>query len=139
MLGPTLEKGYGELAKLHDAGVIPSGSVPVLQERLDLGVCICGTPLTEESDARQHVVHLIDTQRTVDDKRKILTELYHAAKVDLQRGTNAGTTWLNEIDRLERTRLNNRRAKQSATDQLRVLRDKIERIDQARVNDARKG
>ncbi len=138
MLESTLAKGFGELAKLHDAGVIPSGSVPVLQERLDLEVCICGTPLTEGSDTRQHVVRLIESQRTIDDKRKVLTELHHAAKVDLQRGTNAAPSWLNEIDSLERTRLNNRRAIQSARDQLKILREKIARIDQARINDARK-
>src|SRR6266568_3215901 len=138
MLESTIAKGFGELAKLHDAGVIPSGSVPVLQERLDLEVCICGTPLTEGSDTRQHVVRLIESQRTIDDKRKVLTELHHAAKVDLQRGTNAAPSWLNEIYSLERTRLNNRRAIQSARDQLKILREKIARIDQARINDARK-
>jgi len=83
-------------------------------------------------------VRLIESQRTIDDKRKVLTELHHAAKVDLQRGTNAAPSWLNEIDSLERTRLNNRRAIQSARDQLKILREKIARIDQARINDARK-
>ena len=34
LLSPTLDKGFSQLAKLHDAGVIPSASIPVLQERL---------------------------------------------------------------------------------------------------------
>ena len=52
MLSLTLDKGFGQLRKLHDAGVIPSASVPVFQERLDIEECICGTPLTKGSDAR---------------------------------------------------------------------------------------
>jgi DNA sulfur modification protein DndD len=138
MLGSVLEKGFGELAKLHDAGVIPSGSVPVLEERLDLRVCICGTPLTEGSEARQHVEHLISAQRTIDDKRKVLTELHHAAKVDLQRGDNAASSWIVSVNSLEKTRLNNRKAMASAEDELKVCRDKIQRIDKAKINEARK-
>lgn len=138
MLGPILEKGFGELAKLHDAGIIPSGSVPVLEERLDLKICICGTPLTEGSEARQHVEHLIAAQRTVDDKRKVLTELHHAAKVDLQRGTNAASSWTTSVTSLERTRLNNRKVMATAEDELKVCRDKIQRIDKAKINEARK-
>ena len=138
MLGSVLDKGFGELAKLHDAGVIPSGSVPVLEERLDLGVCICGTPLAEGSEARQHVEHLISAQRTVDDKRKVLTELHHAAKVDLQRGENAASSWIVSVNSLEKTRLNNRKAMASAEDELKVCREKIRRIDKAKVNEARK-
>ena len=136
--GPVLESGFAELAKLHDAGVIPSGSVPVLEERLDLGKCICGTLLTEGSDARRHVEHLIAAQRTIDDKRKVLTELHHAAKVDLQRGANAGPDWIALVVSLEKTRLNNRKAMATAEDQLRVCREKIQRIDKARINEARK-
>jgi DNA sulfur modification protein DndD len=138
MLGSVLDKGFGELAKLHDAGVIPSGSVPVLEERLDLGVCICGTPLTEGSEARQHVKHLISAQRTVDDKRKVLTELHHAAKVDLQRGENAASSWIVSVNSLEKTRLNNRKAMASAEDELKVCQEKIRRIDKAKINEARK-
>ena len=138
MLGSVLDKGFGELAKLHDAGVIPSGSVPVLEERLDLRVCICGTPLTEGSEARQHVEHLISAQRTVDDKRKVLTELHHAAKVDLQRGENAASSWIVSVNSLEKTRLNNRKAMASAEDELKVCQEKIRRIDKAKINEARK-
>jgi DNA sulfur modification protein DndD len=138
MLGPVLEKGFSELAKLHDAGIIPSGSVPVLEERLDLRVCICGTPLTDGSEARQHVEHLISAQRTVDDKRKVLTELHHAAKVDLQRGDNAASSWIVSVNSLEKTRLNNRKGMAAAEDELKVSRDKIRRIDKARINEARK-
>ena len=138
MLGSVLEKGFSELAELHDAGVIPSGSVPVLEERLDLKICICGTPLTEGSEARQHVEHLISAQRTVDDKRKVLTELHHAAKVDLQRGNNAASSWIVSVNSLEKTRLNNRKAITSAEDELKVCQDKIRRIDKAKINEARK-
>lgn len=138
LIGPTLDKGFGELAKLHHAGVIPSASIPVLEERIVLKSCICGTPLTDGSEARKHVQDLIATQRTIDDERRRLTELYHAAKVDLQRETNAARDWTRSLETLERTRLNNRKARQTAENQLKVLGEKIRRIDKGAITDVRK-
>ncbi len=138
LLGTVLEAGFGELAKLHQAGVIPSGSISVLEERLELRECVCGASLTEGSDARRHVEHLIATQRTVDDKRKVLTELYHAAKVDLQRGNNAASDWILSLASLERTRLTNRKAITNAQDQLKICKQKIEQIDRVGINEVRK-
>jgi DNA sulfur modification protein DndD len=138
LLNTRLNRGFAELATLHEAGVIPSGSVPVLEERLDLEECICGTPLAVGSEARRRVEALIANQRTIDDKRKVLTELHHAAKVDLQRGSNAASDWLAELASLERTRLNNRKAMATADDQLKISREKIGRIDKIGINECRK-
>ncbi len=138
LLSPTLDKGFSQLAKLHDAGVIPSASIPVLQERLTLEECICGTALTKGSGARKHVEDLIAAQRTIDDERRRLTELYHAAKVDLQREANAARDWTRSLETLERTRLNNRKARENADGQLKVLNEKIKRIDKGAITDARK-
>jgi DNA sulfur modification protein DndD len=138
LMGPTLGKGYAQLVALHDAGVIPSGSIPVLEERLDLGVCICGTELSPGTETRLAVENLIALQKTVDDKRKLLTELHHAAKVDLQRETTVASDWLNDLNGLERTRLNNRKVESAAKDQLRVCEEKLSRIDEASVDQVRK-
>lgn len=138
LLRPKLSIGFDQLAKLHDAGVIPSGSVPVLQERLDIGVCICGTTLAEGSAARRNVEELIDRQRTVDKKRKGLTELHHATKVDLQRARHAGADWLTRLTSTERARLANRKAAATAAEQLRICEEKLARIDEAGIEDSRK-
>jgi DNA sulfur modification protein DndD len=138
LLGPTLRQGFSHLAVLHDAGIIPSGSIPVIQERLDLGVCICGTDLIEGTEARKNVVDLVQQQTGVDERRKVLTELHHASRVDLQREDSAGRIWLEELGGLEKARLHNRRAEVAARDQLRVCKDKLEKIDEANIDQCRK-
>jgi DNA sulfur modification protein DndD len=138
VMGSRLTVGFNELVKLHDAGIIPSGSVPVLAERLQIGKCVCGTPLTPGSKERQNLEELIDRQKTVDAKRKGLTELHNAARVDLQRVATAGPNWVARLDNLERTRLSNRKAAEAAAQQLQICEEKLARIDQARLADARK-
>jgi DNA sulfur modification protein DndD len=133
-----LTVGFHELVKLHDAGIIPSGSVPVLAERLQIGTCVCGTLLTPGSEARQHLVELIERQKTVDAKRKGLTELHNSARVDLQRAAIAASDWVARLDNLERARLSNRKAAEAAAQQLQICEEKLARIDQARLADARK-
>jgi DNA sulfur modification protein DndD len=138
LAGAKLESGFGHLVKLHDAGVIPSGSIPVLQERLDLKRCICGTDLSPGTDARDTVEALIAYQRTVDESRKILTELHHAAKVDLQRKSTAADEWLSELADLERTRLTNQKALQAAQERARLCEERIAKIDKTAIEESRK-
>lgn len=137
-MGIRLTVGFGELVKLHDAGIIPSGSVPVLAERLQIGTCVCGTSLEPGSEARRHLEELIERQKTVDAKRKDLTELHNAARVDLQRGVTAASDWAARLDTLERARLSNRKAAEAAAQQLQICEEKLARIDQTRLADARK-
>jgi DNA sulfur modification protein DndD len=84
------------------------------------------------------VEELIARQRTIDDKRRALTELHHASKGDLYRAEGAGVEWLSALESLERTRLNNRKAMSAAQDQLKVCDEKIERIKRAGVEECRK-
>lgn len=137
LLGLRLNEGFAQLAKLHDAGIIPSGSVPVLEERLEIGTCVCGTDLSEGTDARERLEHLIAHQRTVDLKRKGLTELHHASKADLQRGGNATSDWLAGLTRIEKARLSNRKAEETAKEQLRICEEKLARIKESGVEQTR--
>jgi DNA sulfur modification protein DndD len=137
-IGTRLTVGFDELVKLHDAGIIPSGSVPVLAERLQIGTCVCGTSLKRGSDARRHLEELIERQKTVDARRKGLTELHNATRVDLQRAATAGSDWAERLNSLERVRLSNRKAAEAAAQQLQICEEKLARIDEARLVDARK-
>jgi DNA sulfur modification protein DndD len=137
-MGSRLTTGFDELVKLHDAGIIPSGSVPVLAERLEIGTCVCGTPLTPGSEARRHLEELVERQKTVDTRRKGLTELHNAARVDLQRAATAASEWAARLNNLERARLSNRKAADAARQQLQICEEKLARIDEARLVDARK-
>lgn len=138
LLGATLRQGFSYLAQLHDAGIIPSGSIPVIQERLEIGVCICGTDLGPMTVARQKVEELVLKQRDVDERRKVLTELHHAARVDLQRETTAAVAWLEELAGLERARLTNRKSAALARDQIKVCEEKLAKIDEANIEQCRK-
>jgi DNA sulfur modification protein DndD len=137
-MGSRLTTGFDELVKLHDAGIIPSGSVPVLAERLEIGTCVCGTPLTPGSEARQHLEELIERQKTVDTRRQGLTELHNAARVDLQRAATAAADWATRLNSVERARLSNRKAAEAAGQQLQICEEKLARIDEARLVNARK-
>ena len=137
-MGGRLAAGFDELKKLHDAGVIPSASVPVLTERLDIGICVCGTPLTPGSPARQHLKELIDAQKMVDARHKTLTELHHAARVDLESASMAASAWLDQLGSIEKGRLSNRKAADTARQQLRICEEKLARVDEARLTEARK-
>lgn len=138
VIGTRLTTGFGELAKLHDAGIIPSGSVPVLAERLEIGTCVCGTPLTPGSEARRNLEDLIEQQSTVNTKRKVLTELHNSTRVDLQRADTAASDWTTRLDSLERARLSNRKAAEAAQQQFQICEEKIHRINKARLVEARK-
>jgi DNA sulfur modification protein DndD len=58
--------------------------------------------------------------------------------VDLQRGVSAASDWINDLTSLERTRLNNRKAASAAEEQLKVCKEKIERIGKAGIAESRK-
>ena len=138
LLGRRLNEGFTQLVQLHDAGIIPSGSVPVLEERLKVEICVCGTDLSEGTAARANLEELITRQRTVDQKRKGRTELYHASKADLQRGVSATKDWLASLEQIEKTRLINKKAENTAKEQRRIYEEKLTRNKESGVEEKRK-
>ena len=82
--GPRLQEGLTILSDLADRGVIPGTAVEVLIDRLEIRECICGTALVEGSEARTHIEHLVEQQRTVSERDQRLTEALHVARTALQ-------------------------------------------------------
>ncbi len=84
VLGNALAPAYAKLDELYDRKEIPSGTIPVLEDRLAAGSCICGESLVEgdpESDVRRgHICTLIEASRKADDVQKMVTALYFGAK-----------------------------------------------------------
>jgi DNA sulfur modification protein DndD len=72
------------LDKLKERGDIPSQTIPVLGERLKIGLCICGEDLSEGDDdgrrRREHIEHMIEESRAADNTQKMMTELYYGAR-----------------------------------------------------------
>jgi DNA sulfur modification protein DndD len=75
-----LDDGLARLADLADRNIIPGASVEVLNDRLELGVCICGESLTAGTPHRHKVEELREAQRSQSQSRQRLTALYHLAR-----------------------------------------------------------
>ena len=86
------------LNELHDQGKIPNATIPVLEDRLSGGTCICGAALDHsdpKSPARRaHIQHLIDSSRRADEVQKVVTELYFNSKWLQPTGLSPSARWL---------------------------------------------
>ena len=49
-----------------ERGTIPQKFLPVLEEAVEQGVCVCGTSLAKGTPTRKHVCDLIDEHQKVD-------------------------------------------------------------------------
>jgi DNA sulfur modification protein DndD len=72
------------LDNLHQKGEIPSQTVPVLKERLEVGSCICGESLElhdhSAKDRRDRIEQLIKESNKPDKTKENLTDLYYTSK-----------------------------------------------------------
>jgi len=104
LLGPLLRKAYHKLEELHEQGKIPNTTIPILQDRLEAEICICGESL-EDGDPeghrrRAHIQKLINDSQRADEIQEIITDLYYGAK-PLQRGGDASSgAWLEEYKKV---------------------------------------
>ncbi len=84
LLRPSLESAMSIMDGLRDQGKIPNTTIPVLQDRLELKVCICGETLDSSAEngakRRKHIEHLIENSKKEDEIQKILTEFYFRSK-----------------------------------------------------------
>ena len=104
LLAPVLAGAFDILEQLHDQGKIPNTTIPVLHDRLEAEVCICGETLEPgepDSDKRRaHIQKLIDDSQRADEIQEIITDLYYGAK-PLQGGVVAGSNaWLMEYNKV---------------------------------------
>ena len=81
LLAPVLAEAFDKLEELHDQGKIPNTTIPVLHDRLEAEVCICGEnlkPGEPSGDGRRaHIQKLIDDNLRADEIQEIITELYY--------------------------------------------------------------
>lgn len=84
LLGPVLQKALDKLGELKQQGKIPNTTIPVLEERLEGNICICGESLEMTSEEgkkrRDHIQHLIDDSRKSDELQSIITDLYFGSR-----------------------------------------------------------
>ena len=100
LLAPVLGRAFEKLEELHNQGKIPNTTIPVLQDRLEAEVCICGETLeigdSEGEERRRHIQKLIDDSERADEIQEIITDLYYGAKPLQSGGDYASVGWLEE-------------------------------------------
>ena len=120
ILAPVLGCAFEKLEELHDAGDIPSTTIPVLEDRLAAGICICGEMLEpgnqDDEKRRAHIQKLIDDSQRADEIQKIITGLYYSAKPLQMRGDSALNAWLEDYKKIFERR-----------DSIQILRDEAGR------------
>ena len=98
LLAPVLGRAFARLEELHDQGKIPNTTIPVLQDRLSSGICICGETLESgDSDGdrrRAHIQMLIDDSQHADEIQEIITDLYYGAKSLHTDDDTGSSAWL---------------------------------------------
>ena len=84
LLAESLQSVFNKLDELYDQKKIPSTTIPILEERLKKGICICGETLNSSDKAAkhriQHVKELIKSSKKSDDFQKIITGLFYATR-----------------------------------------------------------
>ena len=104
------------LQPLYDDGSIPIRHLAFVQDLLENGTCVCGQDLTEHSEYRGHVQHIVEQSRGKEEKANYLSQVLHAA--DMLHRHREGKQW------------GNRRAERGAA--LANLDNEISELSQAK-------
>ncbi len=138
LLEPVLQKGYDHLNSLHAKGVIPRAAVPVLEERLDLEECICGTDLSEGTTAREKVCELIEQHRKNDGEVDYLSSLYYQSKTQIENWVSENTKkWPDYSSELQQIRLAVNKRIENANRELKSVEAKLDQIDEEEIEQKR--
>lgn len=141
LLGSFIEDAEGKLAALNREGVIPSGTIPVLEDCLVKGVCVCGDRL-DESDPdgarkRIHLQHLIDDNRRSDEHKKILTELFYRSKGWISEAAQTNRGWIDEYAEVFDERDKAERALEDLYKQKRAIEVRIDALKDTDIQQLR--
>ena len=140
LLAPVLAKGLGELTKLHDAGKIPSTTIPILEERLEKGICICGESLSSDDISGKNrcksIRDLIEKSKDADALQSALTDLYYASQ-SIQLGQTENG-WPAEYEEIFILRDNLRERRDEAGKKQKALEAKLDQIPDTDIQGLRK-
>ena len=108
LIESTIAKAINELSTLREKGTIPSNTIPVLIDRINLKMCFCGESLddtTPEGKKRNiYLQQLIVDQKKTDGLREQLTELYYNSKNYIIDNENNELNWIYKCNEILRQR-----------------------------------
>jgi DNA sulfur modification protein DndD len=132
LLSTFIEDAEGKLAALNREGVIPSGTIPVLEDCLTKGICVCGDRLDEADAAgakkRAHIQRLIDENKRSDEHKKILTELFFRSKGWISEAAQTNRGWIDEYEEVFDERDKAERALEDLYKQKRAIEVRIDAL-----------
>lgn len=141
LLAPVLEKSLRKLNELHLQGLLPSTSVPVLEERLKGDICICGESLDQHSSdgksRRKHIQHLIEESRKSDAFQKNLTDLFYGSRSLQPKHTDDNADWTVKYADIVKHRLELEELHDEQGQRLKSLEEQIGRIPDTNVQELR--
>lgn len=133
LLRKSLSKAENRLSELHDRGIIPKTTIPVLKDRLEVGECICGTSLLPGTPGREKVEALIANQKAADDERQRLTRLYYEVRTASTEAAASPGAWTADLDAVQANRLNVMRLQRESVDEIQHCENQIRTIDHAGI------
>ena len=114
-LAEPFQKSGAILDELRRKGEIPNQTIPVLEDRLNQLLCICGESLDKKTSdgkkRRKQIQNLIEDSRNVDKVREKITALFFRSQ-DLREPVE-GRGWIDEYSRVfeRRQRANKQKKK----------------------------
>lgn len=138
MIRESLDRGLAVLDQLVDMNIIPGIAAGILEDRIELGKCICGTDLNHEVHRRAHIERLIAEQRDSEPRIHRLTELrYRARAMETEpgswrevdgSGSDTGGSLLDDFREA-------RRQQQAKELDMKAEKDRLSRINESRVQE----
>ena len=132
LLDPAIAAAEEQLDDLAQRNEIPSGTIPVLEDCLNKGRCVCGDSLDEaNSDAarkREHIRHIIDETRQSDEHKKVLTELFYRSKGWIAEITEGNRSWVDEYEEVFDDRDKADRQRDALSKNRRELENKLDTL-----------
>ena len=135
LLKSALDPVYEKLEKLHDQGQIPKVSIPVLEERLNAKLCICGESLSPKDDSgtqrRKMIESLIEESRKADESQQTIISLYHTLKSNLT--SFQENEWIEEFKKVIKQRTWQTKSRDEEGKELRDIEARIFELDDADI------
>ena len=139
LMKSVLDPVYDKLEKLHDQGQIPKVSIPVMEDRLNSEVCICGESLSPKdssgNERRTKIEKLIEESRKADENQQLIIQLYHTLKSDLASFQN--DQWVLDYKKIVKKRGLILKNRDEVGRELRNIEVKIDQLDDTDIQELR--
>jgi DNA sulfur modification protein DndD len=132
LLAPVVSQAHELLQPLHAQGRIPSTFVPLLQERLKAGLCICGRSLADGTAEHRHVLEQLAGRQLEDEANDRLGQLFYRAESFIDSLSNPDERWVTQL-RMRSARVDGaRRQRKRAQETIRetqLMLDQVPDVD----------